>query len=408
MSSSPIHPTYPLEPKQGDGCVVAAIYAVLFVAGMTVLYAFFLEPFHNAIAAYGWTPTSCTIYYSKVEPVTDKEKKNDKGGATIVGYRPEIKYDYRVNGRHHRSERIWFIRPSPDTQADAKKVVDKYPQSSEQQCFVDPKDEDFAVLERGFRPQMLIALFPAALAIIGVTGMVSRVLRRVSTPDPRFAPVHHHPPGATLTHRAKSGVLALLLTVLFAIVWNAAISFMVREVVKTWREGIPGCWGWFFTIFVIPFALIGLLLLVMSVYFFLKLFHPRPSLRLSNAEIPAGGSAELTWRFWGRYDRLHRLRISLEGREEATYQSDDDTATAREVFASIPLIDAIRPQEIRWGKVKLVVPDSAVPTFSSPHNRIAWAIRVCGEIRRWPDVDEEFEFNVLPAMVGEPTGAVAS
>src|SRR5437762_981186 len=92
MSSSPIHPTYPLEPKQGGGCVAAAVYAVLFVAGMTVLYAFFLEPFHNAIAAYGWTPTPCTVYYSKVETVTDKEKKNDKDGATIVGYRPEIKY----------------------------------------------------------------------------------------------------------------------------------------------------------------------------------------------------------------------------------------------------------------------------------------------------------------------------
>src|SRR5882724_10004302 len=68
MSSSPIHPTYPLEPRQGGGCVPAAVYAVLFVAGMTVLYAFFLEPFRNAIAAYGWTPTSCTVFYSKVEP----------------------------------------------------------------------------------------------------------------------------------------------------------------------------------------------------------------------------------------------------------------------------------------------------------------------------------------------------
>jgi Protein of unknown function (DUF3592) len=408
MSSSPIHPAYPLEPKTGHGCVAASVYAVCFVSGMTVLYAFFLDPFRNAIAASGWTPTPCTVFYSKVETVTDKEKKNDKGGATIVGYRPEIKYAYRVAGRPNRSERIWFIRPSPDTQADAKKVVDKYPQGSEQQCFVDPKNEDFAVLERGFRPQMLIALFPLAFAIFGMFGMVSRLLRRVSTPDPRFAPMHHYQPGATLTHRAQSGVLAFLLIVLFAVVWNSTISFMLREVVKTWREGIPGCWGWFFTIFVIPFALIGVLLLVLSVYFFLKLFNPRPSLRLSTAEIPAGGSAELTWRFWGRYDRVHRLRISLEGREEATYQSSDETATAREVFATVGLIDTTKPQEIRWGKVKFAVPENAMPTFSAPHNRIAWAIRVCGEIRRWPDVDEEFEFNVLPAAVSEPAGAAAS
>jgi len=408
MSSSPIHPTYPLEPKAGDGCVGAAVYAVFFLAGMTVLYAFFLEPFRNAIKAYGWTPTPCTIFYSKIEPVTDKEKKNDKGGATIVGYRPEIKYSYRVVGKLHRSERIWFIRPSPGTQADARAVVEKYPQGSERQCFVDPTNDDFAVLDRGFRPEMLIAVFPLALAVIGMAGMVSRVLRRFSRPDPRFAPMHRYSQGATLTHRGKSGIVSLFVVIVLAIVWNSGISFMLREVVKTWQEGIPGCYGWFLTIFVIPFALIGVLLLALPVYLFLKLFNPRPSLRLSTAEIPAGGSAELTWRFWGRYDRLYRLRISLEGREEATYQSADDTATAREVFATIPLIDTARPQEIRWGKVKVTVPQSAVPTFSAPHNRIAWAIRVCGQIRGWPDVDEEFEFNVLPAAVSEPIGAPAS
>src|SRR4051812_37547435 len=125
MSSSSIHTAYPPEPRQRDGCVGAMVYAVLFVAGMTVLYAFFLDPFRNAIAAYGWTPTPCSIYYSKVEPVTDKEKSKDKGGATIVGYRPEIKYSYRVAGKRHTSERIWFIRPGADTQADAKALVDK-------------------------------------------------------------------------------------------------------------------------------------------------------------------------------------------------------------------------------------------------------------------------------------------
>jgi hypothetical protein len=57
--------------------------------------------------------------------------------------------------------------------------------------------------------------------------------------------------------------------------------------------------------------------------------------------------------------------------------------------------------------VRVAVPENAIPTFSAPHNRIAWAIHVCGEIRHWPDVDEDFEFNVLPAAVREPAGAVA-
>jgi len=408
MSSSSIHAAYPLEPRQQGGCGGIIIYAVLFVAGMGVLYAFFLEPFRNWIAAREWRPTPCTVYVSTVEPVTDKEKKKDKGAATIVGYRPEIKYSYRIGGEVHRSDKIWFIRPAASTQADAKKLVDKYPVGSQQRCFVDPKNDDFAVLERGFGPQLLIAIIPALFAIAGITGIVSRVRQRVSKPDPRFAPVYHYGEGATLTHRSQSGLVALVVITIFAIAWNGIISFLLREVIKNWREGIPGCYGWFLTLFSVPFVVVGVILLCLPVYFFMKLFNPRPTLRLSKAEIAAGETAELTWRFWGRYDRLHRLRIYVEGREEATYQSNDDTATAREVFASIPLIDTTRPQEIRWGKVRVAVPENAVPTFSAPHNRIAWAIHVCGEIRRWPDVDEEFEFNVLPAAVREPAGAAAS
>src|SRR5205085_10140812 len=112
---SSIHAAYPLEPRQQSGCVGVMIYAVLFVAGMGVLYAFFLEPFRNAIAAKGWRQTPCTVYVGAVEPVTDKEKKKDKGAATIVGYRPEIKYSYRIAGEVHRSDKIWFIRPAAGT-----------------------------------------------------------------------------------------------------------------------------------------------------------------------------------------------------------------------------------------------------------------------------------------------------
>ncbi|HEV8606461.1 MAG TPA: DUF3592 domain-containing protein [Tepidisphaeraceae bacterium] len=405
----PIHPAYPPEPRQGDGCVGGVIYAVLFLAGMIIFYAFFLDPIHDAIVAYGWTATPCTIVSSKVEPVMDKEKSRDKGAAAIVGYRPEIKYDYRVAGQRRRSERIWFIRPQPDNQADAKKVVDRYPAVSQQQCYVNPKDVDFAVLERGFRAELLIALIPLLLALVGVTGMVSRVMRRMGRREPQFRPLHHFAAGASITHHAKSGVMALIVVIFLCAVWNGIVSFLVREVISNWREGLPGCHGIFLTLFAIPFVLVGLFLAVLPFYLFLKLFNPRPTLTLAPAETPIGGSVELSWRFSGRHDRIHRLRISLEGREEATYGSGDDTATAREVFMTVAIIDTSKQAEIRSGKTRITVPAKAIPTFVAPHNRIAWAIRLCGEIRKWPDVDEEFEFIVLPAMQAQTqtAGAVA-
>src|SRR6266480_5455538 len=170
-----LHPAVPPEPRQGDGCIGSIVYAVLFLAGMIILYAFFLDPFRNAIAARNWIETPCWVTSSRIETVTDKERSKDRGQAAVVGYIPEIKYDYRTPGQRHRSERIWFIRPNPDTLADAKAIVDRYPERTQQQCYVNPKDLDFAVLERGFRPKLLIGLIPLTLVLIGVIGLVSRV-----------------------------------------------------------------------------------------------------------------------------------------------------------------------------------------------------------------------------------------
>src|SRR4051812_38499136 len=126
-----LHPAVPPESRQTGGCIGPIAYAVLFIAGMTILYSFFLDPFRNAIAARNWIETPCAITSSRVEEVTDKERSKDRGHAAVVGYIPEIKYDYRIAGQHHRSERIWFIRPNPDTQADARKIVARYPAGSQ-------------------------------------------------------------------------------------------------------------------------------------------------------------------------------------------------------------------------------------------------------------------------------------
>jgi hypothetical protein len=409
--NSPIHPAIPPEPKQGGGCVAAVAYAILFSAGVTILYAFFFEPFRNVIAARKWVATPCVIVTSELETVGEK-KEGEKRDGIETSYRPAVSYRYRFDGKPHKSERIWFIRWGADSYSDAKAVVDRYPKGSQHTAYVNPENPQIAVLERGFRPQLLIALAPALLVIIGAVGLANRVYRRVGTPDPRFRPVRHHSGGASATHHAKSGLVGLIFVIVFAGIWNFVVSFLVREVISNWREGLPGCHGWFLTFFAIPFVLVGMFTVILPFFLLLKMFNPRPTLTLTPAEAPAGGSMELTWRFSGRVERIHRLRVTLEGREEATYGSGDDAKTAREIFMTIPVIDTTRHTEIRAGKARVNIPLHAVPTFVAPHNRIAWAIHFCGEIRRWPDVEEEFEFNVLPAAAAarsqEPAEAAAS
>jgi hypothetical protein len=102
-------------------------------------------------------------------------------------------------------------------------------------------------------------------------------------------------------------------------------------------------------------------------------------------------------------DVLQGFRMSLEGREEATYRRGTNTATDRSVFANLEIVNLTLQAAMQTGRGTVVVPAHAMHSFSSAHNKIVWSIRIHGDIARWPDVDEEFPINVLPAV---GTGAV--
>ncbi len=124
-------------------------------------------------------------------------------------------------------------------------------------------------------------------------------------------------------------------------------------------------------------------------------------LTLSREAIEPGGGFEIAWRFHGDSGRIRRLRLCLEGREEATYTRDESACSDREVFFSKPLVDTTRPGEVHRGRVTATIPAEALPSFHSSHNKVAWAIHISGDIPFWPDVDDEFEITVkAPAMVG--------
>ena len=54
----------------------------------------------------------------------------------------------------------------------------------------------------------------------------------------------------------------------------------------------------------------------------------------------------------------------------------------------------------REGSGKATFPANAVHSFSGGHNRIAWVLKVHGDVPFWPDVEEEFEIEVAPRPAG--------
>ena len=184
--------------------------------------------------------------------------------------------------------------------------------------------------------------------------------------------------------------------VLIALFWNGIVSVFVWQLVKSWRAGSPdGC----LTLFLIPFVLVGLVLLLGIPYQFLALFNPRPRLVLTPGRLVLGSAADLAWSFRGKAGRIQRLVIKLEGQEEADYTRGTDRVTAKEVFATIPLVDTALQSSIAAGSTRIEVPADTMHSFAAPDNRIVWTLLLQGTIRMWPDVKESLPVVIAPRPV---------
>ena len=128
----------------------------------------------------------------------------------------------------------------------------------------------------------------------------------------------------------------------------------------------------------------------------LQLSNPRPIVTVSNAIVALGTELRVNWSIEGRVQRLARWSLTLEGREEATYTRGTDTTTDTMVFATIPLADQRPPEIARAGSASVTIPAGTMHSFEAAHNKVVWLIRVHGEVRNWPDSDDEFPLTVAP------------
>jgi hypothetical protein len=257
------------------------------------------------------------------------------------------------------------------------------------------------VLERGFTRGYLYGLIPLVFALAGVAGFVMLLSDRGGDKTRRPTALALFPAGP-VDLKPRAGPVGKLAGMTFvALFWNGIVSVFLWQDIQAWRtggQGLDGCAHLFLT----PFVLIGLALFAGVGYYLLALFNPRPHLVLSSAGAPPGGAVQITWRFAGAAGRIRHLRLSLVGREEADYRQGTDTRTDKETFATIGIVDTTSPVEIAAGTANFFVPDPTMHSFRAPHNRIVWELQVRGEIDRWPDVDEDYEFIVCPK--GAPPG----
>lgn len=384
------------------GKIAPLLFFGLFaLVGGVLLYFVTVRPLLLFLDARTWPETPCEIVSSSV----GSHRSSGKNSSTT--YSIDIVYRYKVGGREYRSERYELMGGSSSGRSGKLEVVGRYPAGTKTICYVSPTDPTEALLNRGLSPFMLIGLIPALFFLVGVGGILGTIRSAlkasgsVAMPGVPSLPVQPSLPtssaiaGPTVLKPSISPVGKFIGAVLVAAIWNGITSVFVVMAVKSWMQKNPDI---FLSLFIIPFVLIGLGLLGLCAAMFLNLFNPRVALVVSSQSVPLGGTLDLRWNFRGAVSRIQRLRIVLEGREEARYRRGTSTSTDRAAFAQLPIIDTGEPLRIREGQAQLTIPDRLMHTWDGGNNKIVWELQVRGEIPNYPDVNEDFAFTILPKL----------
>lgn len=386
---------------------LTVFFGIFLLMGGVCFYFLTIHPLWLIFDARRWQQTPCTVVSSEV--------RSHSGKSTT--YSVNILYAYDVNGQQYRANRYHFLGGSSSGYDGKAAVVRLYPPGAKKVCYVNPADPTDAVLERGFTLDMLWGLFPLPFMAIGAGGLVWTLRTRPglgASLSPKSAPraLVASPSGTARDLRpagdsfdappkvlkAASPRVAKLFGALFmAAFWNGIVSVFVWQVVQSWRHHDP---EWFLTVFMIPFVLIGLLIIGFVFYTFLSLFNPRPRLTITPGMPALGGPLEVQWELSGRTQVIRRLRIHAEGREEATFQSGKNTVTEKSIFARLELLDTTDRLALQAGQARLVVPPGLMHSWAGSRNKIIWSLRVHGDIAWWPDVKEEFPLTMLPQKPG--------
>lgn len=369
---------------------LGVFFAFFLLIGAGFEYSFFIKPLVRIVSARDWPSAACEILTSGVH-----ESRGEDGST----YRVQVTYRYDVDGRAYLGDRYKFMTGSSSGFGPKAAIVAALRPGTRTLCYVNPRNPADAVIERGFTADMWYSLLPMLFVLIGGFGLYFMMFGR-GRPTSLSSNV-----ALTSYSRAASRAMPTLLPpkqsrgaklaglTVFALVWNGAVGFFLFQVVSAARRA---SFMWLTTLFLIPFVLVGLFLIVLAVHQALSLSNPKPNVTVSKPNVPPGEELEVTWSIDGRSDKLRRFSIDLEGREEATYRRGTTTSTDREVFATIGVVEQITPAIRGAGSARVTIPAPTMHSFAAPNNKIIWVLRARGEIPNWPDSDEEFPLTVVP------------
>ncbi|MBI5154404.1 hypothetical protein HZA57_04120 [Candidatus Poribacteria bacterium] len=256
---------------------------------------------------------------------------------------------------------------------------------------------------------MIFSLVGAGLllgALAGFTGWRSdrqRPLGKGGTAltwreNKHFPKLRTHAPGHRGRARLRpeqSAAAKFLVILIVALIWNGISMPVAYNALPEFRGG----WGWFPAIFLGLFLLIGLILLAVVPYQFLRwITVGDPYIELDAEPEPPGSALSVRVHQPGDFV-ITSLTVTLLCREIVTYRVGTSTETFTQEVFNQPLI-AVNGTRAHarepLATAEAFIPADAMHSFRSANNRVAWGFHVKLDIPGRPDVDDFFPFRVSP------------
>ncbi len=378
--------------------------SVFLSIGSIFLWISVLQPILKSYRSGEWPTVPATVVRSELEERSDSE------GTT---YRILIEMRYVYEGKEYTGGSFNFNNVASSGRDSKMAVLRDYPVGKETICYVNPDRPEEAVLSRKI-PGMtyLMGLFASVFVLIGGGVLLAAVFAnrkgsgrergqlRKKTGGHAWNTARRSPElrvGEILLQPETGRLTKLIAVGLFGLFWNGFVWFALWEMTDGFSSFNIFT---FFTLFMIPFVLVGIGFMVGTVHQILALFNPVYRLLLPDGYPRLGDELSVRWSGSGSVGRVDRLEFRLEGVERATYRRGTDTETDTSLFFRETLFDREHPGGARSGEFTATIPADLMCSLDLPNNEIRWQIRVHGKIRMWPDVDETYPLTVRPLPEG--------
>jgi len=370
----------------GRGCMF--IFGGIFVAaGLGVFWAASIAPLMQLIDARSWDETPCVVEESYVETHSGDD------GNTYSAY---IRYSYAYGNGDYEGDQYNFTDVSTGSRKRHQAIVDIYSAGSTAVCYVNPDAPEESVLKRNLTPGYFFGfmglLFVGAGCLVILFGVFQGSSSNAKSASARRRdPIQTDSSTGRVTLEPESGPIGRFIGItIFALIWNGITGAVCFGILSDGGVEVMAY------IFMTPFVLVGVLLIGGVFYNFLGMFNPRVRLSVDRGAARMGSDIELEWSIVGSSNRIKSFRIKLEGHEQARYTRGTNTYTDEHIFTTIDLLNTSERREIANGRVTVTIPEYTMHSFDGGNNKIIWEFSVHGEINRWPDVGNTFEYEILP------------